>query len=269
MSDEFHPVSSLFPLLETAELATLAADIRANGLREPIWRHRDGRIIDGRNRWLACQEAGVTCHAHTWNGEDRDLVSFVVSLNLHRRHLTPSQRAAIASEIANMARTNHRQGRKVEVEISTSTSGTPPAVSLQEAADLMGVDRTSVTRAKRIKREAPDLHEKMKRGELSGHAAEVERKKRAAAGEASRQVKPPPSRGKKRAKVDPIGRPAFLNDFYLWLTRGPEVLDACPEPHDLAATAARCRVFLDPAKLRRVAEFLSSVAEGVEADRAA
>src|SRR5437870_805848 len=46
MSDAaFHPVAELWPLLPEAELEALAEDIRENGLRPPIWRHRDGRII--------------------------------------------------------------------------------------------------------------------------------------------------------------------------------------------------------------------------------
>ena len=81
----FHPAANLFPLMEESALGELAADIAAYGLREPIWRHRDGRIIDGRNRWLACAKVGVTCHALTYEGDDASIVPFVVSRNLHRR----------------------------------------------------------------------------------------------------------------------------------------------------------------------------------------
>src|SRR3954471_20506117 len=86
-----HPVADLWPLLAEAELAALAEDIRANGLRYPVWRHRDGRIIDGRNRWLACERAGVECPSETYRGKDgAALVGFVVSLNEKRRHLDTS-----------------------------------------------------------------------------------------------------------------------------------------------------------------------------------
>ena len=101
-ANEFHPVASIFPLMGEAELDALAEDIRANGQREPIWLHRDGRIIDGRNRWLACRKAGVQPLTRTFEGEDGELVAFVVSQNLHRRHLDESQRAMVVAKLATL-----------------------------------------------------------------------------------------------------------------------------------------------------------------------
>src|SRR5215212_8728631 len=48
-----------------------------------------GRIIDGRNRWLACAKACVTCQALTYEQDDSTLVAFSRSQNQFRRHLTP------------------------------------------------------------------------------------------------------------------------------------------------------------------------------------
>jgi ParB-like chromosome segregation protein Spo0J len=47
---EFHPIFEIFPLMNEPELAVLAEDIKVHGLREPIWLHPDGRILDGRSR---------------------------------------------------------------------------------------------------------------------------------------------------------------------------------------------------------------------------
>ena len=94
----YHEVSSLFPLMEGDEYEQLKADIAQNGLLEAIWLHPDGSIIDGRNRHRACIETETEPRFRTWDGKG-SLVGFVVSMNLHRRHLTSSQRAAIALDV--------------------------------------------------------------------------------------------------------------------------------------------------------------------------
>lgn len=93
---EFHPVSQLFPLMEGAGYDELVEDIRKHGLREAIWLDETGRIIDGRNRYRACRDAGVEPRYRVWRG-DGSLVAFVLGLNLHRRHLSVAQRAMVAA----------------------------------------------------------------------------------------------------------------------------------------------------------------------------
>ena len=88
---EFHEVASIFPMMGLQEFEELKSDIEANGLLEPIWLY-ENRIIDGRNRYLACQELGLKPKFRKWNAVNGngDLLSFVVSLNLKRRHLNAS-----------------------------------------------------------------------------------------------------------------------------------------------------------------------------------
>lgn len=78
------------------DLAALAADIKANGLRQPLTLDGEGRLLDGRNRLEACKRAKVEPEFVSVNGADP--VAFVVSLNVRRRNLTASQRALAAAE---------------------------------------------------------------------------------------------------------------------------------------------------------------------------
>ena len=97
-----HPSAGIFPLMHGDDFDALVADIRENGLREAIWLHRDGRILDGRNRNRACIKAGVELKTQTYIGPDEGLPKFIVSMNLHRRHLSDTQRAMAAADMANM-----------------------------------------------------------------------------------------------------------------------------------------------------------------------
>lgn len=56
---QVHAVAGLFPPMSEGEYRALVEDIRLNDLREPIWRLRDGRTIDGRHRANACATLGI------------------------------------------------------------------------------------------------------------------------------------------------------------------------------------------------------------------
>jgi ParB family chromosome partitioning protein len=86
---EFHPAANIFPLMAGDDYAALVADIAEHGQREPIWLY-DGMILDGRNRYRACTGLGLVCETREYTGDDPQ--AFVISLNLHRRHLTREQR---------------------------------------------------------------------------------------------------------------------------------------------------------------------------------
>jgi ParB-like chromosome segregation protein Spo0J len=98
----FHPLADMFPLLEGQDFADLVADIRENGLRqeEDIDVDVAGRIIDGRNRYLACIEAGVEPRFYTRRfREEAALAAFIISKNVHRRHLTAEQKRDLIAKL--------------------------------------------------------------------------------------------------------------------------------------------------------------------------
>lgn len=154
---EFHAACEIFPLMETDEFNKLCADIRENGLLEAIWLH-DEKIIDGRNRYNACQIVGIEPEFRVWDGQSVSLISFVISLNLRRRHLTESQRGMVAARIADL-----KQGARTDLNLP-SIEG---RFSQSEAARLLNVSVSSVERAAKVLKDGVmELAAKVESGEL-------------------------------------------------------------------------------------------------------
>lgn len=133
---QFHELANVFPLIEGDEFAGLVADIGKQGLLEAIVL-LDGKILDGRNRYRACVEAGVEPHFEEFDGEDP--VAFVVSKNVARRHLDESQRAMAAARIATL-----QNGQR------KSASPIGEGRSQAEAAQILNVGKRSVERARDV-----------------------------------------------------------------------------------------------------------------------
>lgn len=152
-----HPIAEIFPQMDDDQFAALKADIEANGLELPGLLH-EGKILDGRNRYRACLELGIEMRWQDTSGweltsEDSKPfapIQYVLSHNLHRRHLTPSQRAMVAARIANL-----KEGRP-----SKETSQNCGVSKREDAAKLLNVSSRSIDAAKRvIEGGAPELIE--------------------------------------------------------------------------------------------------------------
>lgn len=168
-----HPAADLFPMMDAAALVDLAEDIRQHGLREPVVLHPDGRIIDGRNRYRACGMAGVEPRFRTWDGEG-SLVGYVVSLNLHRRHLSDSQRAMVGARIRPMfeeeARARMLAGKPTDPRANLPEGDA--GRSREQAAAAVQVSPRSVEHASKVLRDgATELVEAVERGEVAVSAA--------------------------------------------------------------------------------------------------
>lgn len=108
--DGYHPACLLFRKLTGPALDELATDIKDRGLIEPIVLI-EGQVLDGKNRLAACRIAGVKPRFVQWDG-DGSPIEWVVSMNLIRRHLTPSQRAAVAHDLLPLLEAEAKQRQR-------------------------------------------------------------------------------------------------------------------------------------------------------------
>ena len=140
---EFHPLANIFPLIEGQAYQDLMADVLKHGVREPVWIY-EGQILDGRNRYRAATAMSVPFETREYEGEDA--AAFVVSLNLHRRHLNEAQRGMVAAKLANLPA--HRPAIN-SANLQTSQ------VSQADAAEMLNVSTRTVASAKKIIEDAP------------------------------------------------------------------------------------------------------------------
>lgn len=173
-----HPAADLFPLMEGDQLRELIEDIRKHGQRDPIVLYQ-GKILDGRNRLRACRELGIEPKLREWeNGVDP--FAWCISENLHRRHLTPAQCAAVAVELKAHyeAEAKERQrasgGNRETKSVSPNLDEPLQRQAAAQAAKATGASRSNVYVLQRVKDHSPETFEAAKRGELS--VAEAARK---------------------------------------------------------------------------------------------
>lgn len=156
---EVHPVANVFPMMDREAFEALKADIAEHGQREPVtfWRNQ---LIDGRNRYLACLELKIEPFTAMIDDDHPDPIGYVMSLNLHRRHLTTSQRAMVAAKLATLQHGSNQHEAKVDGHKCPSTS-------IETAAELLKVSPMSVKNAKAVTdRGAQPLVEAVERGEV-------------------------------------------------------------------------------------------------------
>jgi hypothetical protein len=145
---ETHPFADTFPMMEGAALDGLAEDISASGLRMPIVLLGE-LILDGRNRYRACELADVAPRFTQYKGAtDRlALVRYIVSVNLARRDLDPGQRALCARRLVSLVRTEivRKKAQPTLPGVTVATegqatqllkSGTPALVAAVDRGDV-------------------------------------------------------------------------------------------------------------------------------------
>jgi hypothetical protein len=118
----FHPLADMFPLLEGKEFDDLVEDIRKNGLQLEI-DMADGKIIDGRNRARACIEAGekIRFTERRRFKSDAGIIAFIISRNIHRRHLTAEQKRDLIAKLLEAEPTKSDTAHAKTAKVSKNT----------------------------------------------------------------------------------------------------------------------------------------------------
>lgn len=166
---EFHEYANIFPMLSDEELEELSADIKENGLNDPVTLYQ-GKVLDGRNRTRACEMAGI--EPVTTEFEDGDPLAFVISKNTKRRHLSVSQRAMAAEKLANLKKGEHKNPKQENLPISDNKK--KAAIAQEEAAKVMNISSRQVRSAAKLRRDAtdrPELIDEVEQGKKTVHAA--------------------------------------------------------------------------------------------------
>jgi ParB-like chromosome segregation protein Spo0J len=159
---EVHPAATLFPPMTEEEYQGLKKDIAENGQREDIVVWCD-KLIDGRHRLRACEELQRNPHVSELD-PDTDPWKYVISHNLHRRHLSETQRETVAAKLAKLKHGGERGNQH--------TGGKGSNDTLADAAAQLNVSEPSVKRAKAaIKGGCKELVEAMERDEITSSLA--------------------------------------------------------------------------------------------------
>lgn len=170
---EFHPASEIFELIEGVEFDALVENVGKHGLINDIWLHSDGTILDGRNRYRACLEAGVEPRFQTWDGIGF-AADFVWALNATRRHLEGNARKIAAAKYAiELEReAKERQGARTDLTSASNDANVEFGRSREIAAEKFNESAKTVERAVKVVKEgAPELVKAVERGEVSVAAA--------------------------------------------------------------------------------------------------
>jgi hypothetical protein len=185
MKVPLHPACAIWPEMDPKDLRDLADDIAANGLRDAITVTPAGELLDGRNRALACEMAGVEIpndKVLTYGG---DPWLYSISRNARRRHMPIDAIAMVVAAMPMKEIGANQFGEGASFE----------APSVAEAAEAAGIPKTALQSAKVVHAHGADEEkaEARQKGKLRKVAETIRGRMRAA-----------PAKKKPEPPVDPI-----------------------------------------------------------------
>ena len=157
---EQHPLSAAFPGMSPEVFKELIDDIDQNGVREKIVVF-EGKILDGWHRYSACQELKVMKPPMLeYDGDDP--VSFVLSKNLHRRHLSAGIRAMILAKLTDWQEGSGRISKSLD-----RAKESYKIITLNQAAQLAGVSKPTMQKARRATLSIDEVQQAVSDGKIS------------------------------------------------------------------------------------------------------
>ncbi len=179
---KIHPVAALFPALDDAELALLAADIKANGQHVPIVLTPDGTtIVDGINRHKACDAACMKAKFRKLpkSYDELDIINFIISANMRRRNMDAGQKAMIGLDIAPLLEAAAKKrmlagkgadgsggrGKRKNPVLNSGQGKRAPRV-VDQLSKAVGVGHDTMSRAKKVKNASPTLAADVSAGKI-------------------------------------------------------------------------------------------------------
>ena len=139
---EIHPYGLLFPFLDESEIITLG--LRMDGSENVEVITYKGKILDGKNILLAAHDAHRKVVFVEYQGDDP--LKFVLTRNLHRRHLRDAQRAMMgAMLVTTELGSNQYEGLSID-------GSTQARISQEKAASLVNSSVSSIGRAMEIRK---------------------------------------------------------------------------------------------------------------------
>lgn len=196
-----HPACDAYPPMSPEEFAEHKADVRLRGQILPCEIYGEF-LLDGRHRWRACLELGLTVKVQRFFGSEEDAIARVASLNGKRRNLTAGQKAAAAAaleplfaatlkkqKVEKCADAAKEQPRETDGKLGHKPSRVDQIVeqpgvrpkpdrAAEMAAKATGANPSYVADIKKLNATHPDLADDVKAGKKTVPEAKREAKSR-------------------------------------------------------------------------------------------
>lgn len=196
-----HELGKCYPVMSESELDELADDIGKNGQNFPVLLFNE-EIIDGWNRYLACEMAGVDPWVvdETSALKGRDLFAYVLSNNGVRRHMSVKDRSIAAVKLSKTKALKEKAAENQKKSLKRGNSPSLPKGSDGEskravavAAKAVGASPTSTARAATVlKSGAAATKKAMEKDEISlNKAAEISKLPKSDQAAAVKEAKKP------------------------------------------------------------------------------